>query len=258
MPELEIPRASISTENKLEVGQTICLFTEPNVDSYFSFTYRHLNNVRIAANRYFYKVWKVSDTSLVLQYEREDILSFYKPLSVLLALPRPRMLKKIIQTLAVLPVSELIVFESSLSDKSYWLSHELKQERIVENLKYGVKQSGIPFFPKIHLIKDQNIVFSELSEDLAGYRVLGDSNAEFSAIDLCSVTPKHSNLIMKNGICLCIGPERGFTEKERNELVNKGFNKIKLGIETYQVDTAVIAMSSQLNFIHSFHLNQHS
>ena len=63
------------------------------------------------------------------------------PLSLVLALPRPKMLRRILRTIAELGVPELHLINSYRVEKSYWQSPALEQDTVRDYLLLGLEQS---------------------------------------------------------------------------------------------------------------------
>ena len=59
------------------------------------------------------------------------------PVTLIIALPRPKMIKRILQTCATMGVKKMIFINSYKVEKSYWQTPLLKQENIDEQLILG-------------------------------------------------------------------------------------------------------------------------
>ncbi|MDV7395123.1 16S rRNA (uracil(1498)-N(3))-methyltransferase, partial [Arthrospira platensis SPKY1] len=63
------------------------------------------------------------------------------PVTLIIGLPRPKMLKRIIQTAATMGVKELYFINSWKVEKSFWLSPWLSDEKLFENCVLGLEQA---------------------------------------------------------------------------------------------------------------------
>ncbi len=63
------------------------------------------------------------------------------PLTLILAVPRPKMLRRLFQTVATLGVERLILVNSYKVEKSFWQTPFLHAESICENLILGLEQA---------------------------------------------------------------------------------------------------------------------
>ena len=69
---------------------------------------------------------------------------------IVLALPRPKMLRRILRTVAEFGVGNLHLINSARVDKSYWQSPLLSQTRIAEALMAGMERSQDTIAPVVH------------------------------------------------------------------------------------------------------------
>ena len=75
------------------------------------------------------------------------------PLTLIVALPRPKMLKRILQTIATMGVKKLIFINSARVEKSYWQTPILRDEKILEHLTLGLEQARDTLMPEVILEK---------------------------------------------------------------------------------------------------------
>ena len=75
------------------------------------------------------------------------------PLTLILALPRPPMLKRILFSAAMIGVKKIIILNFSRVEKSLWNSSALKVQAITEQLILGLEQSKDTVMPQVILKK---------------------------------------------------------------------------------------------------------
>ncbi|WP_257276154.1 RsmE family RNA methyltransferase, partial [Endozoicomonas sp. SESOKO4] len=75
------------------------------------------------------------------------------PMTILLALPRPKMLKRILQHLSSIGVKKIILMNSYRVEKSFWQSPWLSEEKVREQLILGLEQARDTLLPEIILEK---------------------------------------------------------------------------------------------------------
>ncbi len=159
------------------------------------------------------------------------------PVTLIIALPRPKMLKRIIQTAATMGVKELYFINAWKVEKSYWLSPWLSEEKILENCILGLEQAKDTVLPTIHLRK----LFKPFVED-----ELGDISQD--SLKLLahpgSQAPCPSDIQQQT--TLIIGPEGGFTPYEVNKLEEIGFQTVHVGPRILRVETAVPVLLARL------------
>ncbi|WP_299731836.1 16S rRNA (uracil(1498)-N(3))-methyltransferase [uncultured Endozoicomonas sp.] len=159
------------------------------------------------------------------------------PLTVLLALPRPKMLKRSLQHLAALGVKKIILMNSYRVEKSFWQSPWLSPEKIREQLVLGLEQARDTLLPEVVLekrfkpfVEDRLPILMEGKRGLVAHPVGGQA---------CPHQVTESAV-------LAIGPEGGFIEYEVDKLEQAGFERIHLGPRILRVETAVTAIVSKL------------
>jgi 16S rRNA (uracil1498-N3)-methyltransferase len=153
------------------------------------------------------------------------------PVTLVLALPRPKMLKRSLQTIATLGVKKIYLINSYRVEKSYWQTPLLSEEAIHEHLLLGLEQGCDTRMPEIHLVKR----FKPFVEDeLPG--IVGKSRALVAHPYTDKVCPAQIDY----HITLAIGPEGGFIPYEINLLQQAcGFEPVSLGERIMRVETVV-------------------
>jgi len=159
------------------------------------------------------------------------------PVTLLLALPRPKMLKRILQTVATLGVQRLVLLNSYRVEKSFWDSPFLRPEAIREELVLGLEQGRDTVLPEVWLEKRfKPFVEDRLPGLCAGSRCLVAHPGGEGACPVAVNAP----------LTLAIGPEGGFIPYEVDSLVRQGFEPVHLGPRILRVETAVTALLSRL------------
>lgn len=159
------------------------------------------------------------------------------PLTLLLALPRPKMLKRILQTVATLGVTRLVLMNSYRVEKSFWDSPFLQPEAIREELWLGLEQGRDTVLPEVVLEKR----FKPFAEDRLPAMAEGSLKlvAHPGAEEACPVG-------VNRPVTLAIGPEGGFIPYEVELLARQGFRPVHLGPRILRVETAVTALAARL------------
>jgi RsmE family RNA methyltransferase len=152
------------------------------------------------------------------------------PLSLVIALPRPKVLKKILQIAASLGIKKIYLINSWKVEKSYWQTHQLSDENIYKQLLLGLEQSCETVVPEV-IIKKQ---FKPFLEDEIG-SVVKNSIALMAHPSEKIFDPEGE----KKNIVLAIGPEGGFTEYEFKKFIEVGFKQISLGTRIQRVETVI-------------------
>lgn len=159
------------------------------------------------------------------------------PVTLVLALPRPKMLKRVLFTASSMGVKEIFLINSSRVEKSYWDSPLLVGERIREHLLLGLEQARDTIMPQVQLRPlFKPFAEDELPEIITGSRALV-AHPEAAHRFPCD---------MHGRVVLAVGPEGGFIPYEVEKLVSVGFLPVSLGPRPLRVETALPALLSRI------------
>lgn len=159
------------------------------------------------------------------------------PLLVIMALPRPKMLKRVLQTIATLGVEQLILVNTFRVEKSYWQTPFLAPDAIRDQLLLGLEQARATQLPEVLLRKRfKPFVEDELPAMTEGRTcwVAHPSGTRDAAMQRHAVS------------ALAIGPEGGFIPYEVEKLQAAGFNALSLGPRILRVETALPVLVTRL------------
>lgn len=182
-------------------------------------------------------VESVSDAEIVLRHDCQQPPPPPLPLTVLLALPRPKMVKRSLQHLTTLGVKSIILLNSYRVEKSFWQSPWLTPEKIHEQLILGLEQAKDTVLPQVVLEKR----FKPYVEDRLPALMQGKRG--LVAHPVGGMRCPH---LIDEPAVLAIGPEGGFIPYEVEKLEAAGFERIHLGERILRVETAVTALASKL------------
>lgn len=160
------------------------------------------------------------------------------PLTLLLALPRPKVARRIIHAATELGVSEIILLNSYRVEKSYWQSPLVDDAHLHNAMLEGLSQSGdtmLPTLQRQRLFKP--FVEDQLPELLQQRRGLV---AHPYASPLVASTP------LTTPTLLAIGPEGGFIPYEFEKLLEAGLQGFSLGERILKVETALPTLIAKL------------
>ncbi|WP_293265426.1 16S rRNA (uracil(1498)-N(3))-methyltransferase [Neptunomonas sp.] len=159
------------------------------------------------------------------------------PLTLLLALPRPKMLKRIMQTVSTMGVKDIYLLNSFRVDKSYWSTPLLSDSAIQEQLQLGLEQAGDTQMPSVHIRKRfKPFVEDELPAISANTRGLVAHPYNAICCPEATITPT----------TLAIGPEGGFIPYEIEKFQQSGLTPFHVGERILRVETAIPAVISRL------------
>jgi len=159
------------------------------------------------------------------------------PVTLVLALPRPKMLRRILQNVASMGVARLVLVNSFRVEKSFWQTPFLQPAAVREQLILGLEQARDTVLPEVILEKRfKPFVEDRLGQLAAGCHKLVAHPGEFAPCPRGLDEP----------LCLAIGPEGGWIEYEVGLLRQQGFVPVQLGERILRVETAVTALLARL------------
>lgn len=154
------------------------------------------------------------------------------PVSLLLALPRPKILRKVLQAVASMGVKRIVLVGSWRVEKSYFGSPLLSPESIRAELLLGLEQGRDTLLPEVVLRR----LFKPFVED--ELEALFPERTRLLA-HLVGAVPIESVPFQGDRAVLAVGPEGGFTAYEAERLLGVGFAPFSLGPRALRVDAAV-------------------
>nr|MBF0685119.1 16S rRNA (uracil(1498)-N(3))-methyltransferase [Pseudomonas sp.] len=170
-------------------------------------------------------------------------VSFYQPppaklpITLLLALPRPKMLRRVLQTVATMGVPRLVLLNSYRVEKSFWQTPFLEPVAIREQLILGLEQARDTVLPEVVIEKRFKPFVEDRLQQLAdGTLGLVGHPGDFPTCPRAVTQP----------VTLAIGPEGGWIPYEVEKLTEAGLAPVQLGDRILRVETAVSALLARL------------
>jgi len=183
------------------------------------------------------KLLRLDAQEAELQIQLEQPPPAKLPITLLLALPRPKMLKRILQTVASMGVPRLILLNSYRVEKSFWQTPFLDPAAIREQLLLGLEQARDTQLPEVILEKRfKPFVEDRLPHLAAGSLGLVGHPGAYPACPRAVGQP----------VTLAIGPEGGWIPYEVEMLHKAGLQPVQLGERILRVETAVTALLARL------------
>ncbi len=159
------------------------------------------------------------------------------PLTLILALPRPKVLRRVLRSVSSLGVKKIVLLNCVRVEKSFWQSPFLNPAAVNEQLMLGLEQARDTVLPEVLL----RPLFKPFLEDEAPALV----KATLPLVaHPCSTAPCPREV--NGAVTLAIGPEGGFIPYEMEKLIACGFTPVQLGERILSVETAVPALLARL------------
>jgi RsmE family RNA methyltransferase len=159
------------------------------------------------------------------------------PLTLVLALPRPPVLRRVLQHVAAAGIKKLVLLHAKRVEKSYWQSSALEPDAISENLLLGLEQARDTILPEVLMHRR----FRPFVEDDLPSMARG-TTALLAHPEAAKPCPAN----LSGSITLVIGPEGGFIPFEIDLLCAQGLAPITLGPRPLRVEAAVSALIGRL------------
>lgn len=160
------------------------------------------------------------------------------PLTLVLALPRPKALRRLVMDAVAMGVADIYLINSYRVEKSYWQSPHL--QKLTDYMQLGLAQAGDSVLPNIQLKKR----FKPFVEDELA-NVIGKKTAFVAhpqAVDnIQAYLPRlvNNNTNNENGVVLVIGAEGGFIPYEIDLLTQHGCQPVSIYERVLRTETAV-------------------
>lgn len=159
------------------------------------------------------------------------------PVTLVLALPRPKVLRRVLQASAAMGVKRIVLLTTWRVEKSFWSSPALDPSALHDDLVLGLEQAGDTALPEIACRKlFKPFVEDELPALAAGTLPLV---AHPAAVAPC---PRS----VRSAVTLAVGPEGGFIPYEIELLSAHGFTPVSLGARRLRVEQVVSALLARL------------
>ncbi|MGH8465424.1 MAG: 16S rRNA (uracil(1498)-N(3))-methyltransferase [Pseudomonas sp.] len=175
------------------------------------------------------------EAELAVSFDRQPPAKL--PLTLVLALPRPKMLRRVFQTVATMGVPKLILVNSYRVEKSFWQTPFLEPEAIREQLILGLEQTRDTRLPDVIIEKR----FKPFVED----RLPAIAHGTLGLVGHPGPFPPCPRGL-DEPVTLAIGPEGGWIPYEIDLLGKAGLAPVQLGERILRVETAVTALLARL------------
>lgn len=159
------------------------------------------------------------------------------PVTLVLALPRPKVLRRVLRTASSLGVKRIVLLNARRVEKSYWQSPYLEAAALDAQLLLGLEQARDTLFPEI-LVRTR---FKPFVEDELP-TLVGDTLPLVAHPGAANACPRNTD----RSVTLAVGPEGGFIPYEVEALVGCGFTPVHLGERILSTETAVPALLARL------------
>ena len=216
------------------------------------------------------QIVEANEESIILVVDKCDREAPEPNIDLVLALPRPQMLKRILENIPSLGVRRLFLIRSSRVERSFFSSPVLRPENIEKHLRIGMEQAVVTRQPEVQIFDR----FKPFVEDVlpvlmaASARLLLHNEGGVNLLGAGQQQPKFLNNFGRHGFgagrffsqvetvpgtfLVAIGPEGGWVPHEVELLKGSGLHVISLGQRVLRVETAVYAALANIQMLYEF------
>ncbi len=160
-------------------------------------------------------------------------------LTLLMSLPRPSVLSRVIASLTSFGVKRIFLMNSWRVEKSFWHSARLSEESLHEYLVEGLEQAKDTVLPSIEFRRRfRPFVEDELPAIAAGSLALVAHPA----------AERECPSMVSGPVTLAIGPEGGFIPSEIEMFERSGLEAVRYGERILRVEPVIPALLGRLGF----------
>lgn len=176
----------------------------------------------------------MSGRGLALTFQWSEVPPLPYPLKLLLGLPRPQAARRLLQELTSLGVGEIHFFQAEKADPNYAQSTLWTLGEWQRHLIAGAEQAFTTHLPSVTHHPSLEAALATLPLPTQRF-----------ALDLYEATGPLSKFPMeKEETLLALGPERGWSSRERDHLRAHQIPLLHLGERVLRSDTAALAASA--------------
>jgi 16S rRNA (uracil1498-N3)-methyltransferase len=182
-------------------------------------------------------VQSIANETVELRCEFEARVPPRPRVDLLLALPRPKVMRRLWAQIAALGVGQIILTKAERVEQYYFDTHVVAPECYRPLLVEGLQQARDTRLPNVSIHKRFKVLIEDELDALfgSGLRLVADPAASRSASTLVRESADERLL-------LAVGPEGGWNDFEIHLLEAHGFQSVGMGPRTLRTDTACIAL----------------
>ena len=179
----------------------------------------------------------LGDGAVALRCELHPEVPPVPPVDLLLALPRPKVLRRLWAQLAALGVGRILLTNAERVERNYFDTHVLDAATYRPLLIEGLQQAGDTRLPRVSVHRQlRPLVEDELGQPTPDERrLVAHPGGDASLVTMAGAAGR-------GRVLLAIGPEGGWNAFELSLLARHGFATIGMGPRTLRTDTACVAL----------------
>lgn len=180
-------------------------------------------------------VESVSAEMVTLCCQWESRIPERPSIDLLLAMPRPKVLKRLWAQFAALGVGRIVITNAEKVERYYFDTHILRPEFYESRLIEGLQQARDTLLPDVTIERQLKPFLEKETFPEVGKKILADPSGE-KTIFQCLESRREQRVL------LAVGPEGGWTPYELDLLKSHGFELFGMGSRILRTDTACIGL----------------
>jgi 16S rRNA (uracil1498-N3)-methyltransferase len=186
-------------------------------------------------------VTDVTATTVTLSCTFETDVPERPRVDLLLALPRPKVLRRLWAQLAAIGVGRIILTNAERVERNYFDTHVLTPEVYRPLLIEGLQQARDTRVPPVSIHRRFKVLIEDELDTLCPQtmRIVADPSGTQRIGDVAATAPER--------LLLAVGPEGGWNRFELDLLDAHGFHRAGMGPRTLRTDTACIALLAMVH-----------
>jgi len=164
------------------------------------------------------------------------------PIDLILAMPRPIMLKRILSQVTALGIGTIYLINGNRVEKSFWGAGILNEAEYRPHLIHGLEQAMDTRLPQIKLFRH----FLPFVEEY-----LPSLSIQYSSCLIAHPDSENSlsDCLTKDdgGILYAVGPEGGWVDFEIKKFLTAGMKDFSIGSRILKVDTAAVSIHGRIS-----------
>jgi RsmE family RNA methyltransferase len=183
------------------------------------------------------RVLRLDDEALELALTLDQPPPPKLPLTLVIAVPRPKVLNRVVAAATSLGAARLVLLNAWKVEKAYWASPRMQPDNLRAQMLLGLEQARDTVLPELRLAR----LFRPFVEDELP-ALLGGGTGLMAHPGTGEAPPR----ILAAPVTLAIGPEGGWVEAEVQSLLRAGLRPLDLGPRILRTETALAALVGRL------------
>ena len=182
-------------------------------------------------------VTSIDDGAVELRCAFETVVPPRPRIDLLLALPRPKVMRRLWAQVAAIGIGQIIITNAERVERNYFDTHVLEPSCYHPLLVEGLQQAKDTRLPKVSIHRQFKVLVEDELDTLfrSGLRMVAEPGVEPS---LSSVVRES----VEERVLLAVGPEGGWNSFELDLMAAHGFQPAGMGARTLRADTACVAL----------------